>query len=164
MRKRTAWLPLSAAFVALALIAVDRAHAQEAIDPANGKMLVASLTLQLASDEEVQSNTFLTSAAKEFLMPFSGRVRVQWKVKSGASSETASMTVGSSLEQCFSAKNQSNDTTSYRTGHCFVRVLAGDTVRVTVHGEFLSMSDGFMRDVRIFYDVKPGNGLGKVLP
>jgi hypothetical protein len=140
----------------------------------NGRVLVASNVLKLASPGEVSGTGFFGGTAKRFLVPFNGVVRVKWKIKTDASGQPASIGVTSAVETCIAGTNLSTTSQTYVEGSCDLRVVAGDIVYVTVKGSQpfpanpldppLPPTTGFMQDVRLFYDVKNGNGLGKVLP
>jgi hypothetical protein len=160
MKKANAWAAMTMA-VGLVAVMTSAAAAQ---DPANGKMLVVSETIQLESESLVASDGTTQSIIKRFLVPFRGLVRVEWKVrKTAAGNAAAFVFVESALESCIGATNQNTESTTFVTGFCALRVATGDVVQVWVQGSNDS-SNALLKDVRLLYDVKPGNAVGKVLP
>jgi hypothetical protein len=165
MTKRdTSVLRIAAATVfTAAILTTGSAQDARAVDPANGKMLALSNVQRLASDAEVASAANIPSSAKRFLVPFRGFVKVRWQVKSSNGGTQVNVNVGSAVDACFSGPNQSTDSADYVQGSCALRVATGDIVEVTVASSAMG-TNGLLRNVRLFYDVIPGNAVGKVLP
>jgi hypothetical protein len=140
---------------ALSFAAASSAQAQNL-----GKVLVPSGVLRLSADTERSGTT--TSTTKQFVVPYAGTVRVRWQIKSGHKFAAAHIAVAGSIAKC----SGSTLSLTYDGDSCLLFVVAGDLVQVTVHGEDLGNGEfalGYMRNVRLYYNVVNSPGTGSVL-
>jgi hypothetical protein len=120
-----------------------------------GKVLVPSGVLKLSADTERSGTN--SSTIKQFIVPYSGTVRVRWKIKATQTGAFANLKVEGQIASC----SDSTLSKTYEGGTCLLYVVAGDMIRVFVSGEGATLA--YMRDVRIYYNVVNAPGTGTVL-
>ena len=118
--------------------------------------LVVSDNIQLTMDTAATGAGPVT--AKEFVVPYAGRIRVTLQLKSDGSHE-GSAHAFSEIDFC----TVTTMLATFETFTCQVRVLEGDLVKVAVAGQVSPLTFATIRRVRVFYDVVDASGLGKVL-
>jgi hypothetical protein len=127
-----------------------------------GRALAASNVLKLSADT-TRSGLI---ANKEFVVPYSGVVRVKLQYRSdGNGPQNVSLAVNSTIHNCPDSTTQ----TSFKAFTCDLRVVAGDRVRITATG-FMTIypdppaqSTAFLRNVRLYWTVINSAGTGGVL-
>jgi hypothetical protein len=123
-----------------------------------GRALVLSDNLRVAMDSERTGAGPVT--AKEFLVPYAGKIRVKLQVKSDTPGRTAHGYVISQIDFCTATTTAA----TFQSFTCDVRVLEGDLVKVVVDGVLVApASFGTVRRVRVFYDVADASGRARVL-
>ena len=146
-------------FYAAVLLVTGTTHAHAAEGP--GRALVASNVLKLSADTQRSAQAF--GILKEFIVPYAGKIRVRWQIKSGDSGKQASLVVTSRIENC----TDNTTLTTYKAGQCDIRVAAGDLVQFVLSGTpdinppFIT-STAFVRNARVYYNVVDATGLGAV--
>jgi len=150
--------PVLPVFLSAAVLSSVMASSAVAQTADVGRALVVSDNLRLTM------NTARTGAgpvtAKEFIVPYAGRIRVKLQVKSESAGHTAHGYVISQVDLCTSTTTSG----TFESFTCDVRVVEGDLVKVVVDGELVpATSFGTVRRVHVFYDVVNASGLGKVL-
>jgi hypothetical protein len=126
-----------------------------------GRVLVASNILKLSADT-ARSGTFQT-AIKQFIVPYSGVVKVSWQLKSDGT-HTATASINSRIQTC----NSTTTAATFQTASCNLRVVAGDGVQVWAQGQIIDFttftySPTSIRQVRLFYNVVNSTGVGLVV-
>ncbi len=109
-----------------------------------GKVLVPSSALQLRADTERSSSS--EGMLKKFIVPFAGKVRVRWQLKTDGSAP-ANLLAQSVMEHCAATTYS----TTYQPGSCLLRVLEGDYIEVRSYAAAGTLVS--FRNVRVYYDV-----------
>ena len=114
-----------------------------------GKVLVPSNALQLRADTERSSSS--EGMLKKFIVPYAGRVRVRWQLKTDGSAP-ANVIAQSVMEHCAATTYS----TTYEQGSCHLRVLEGDYIEVRSYAAAGTRVS--VRNVRLYYDVVDNPG------
>jgi hypothetical protein len=123
-----------------------------------GRGLVLSDNLRLTMDTARMGAGPVT--AKEFVVPYAGKIRVKLQVRTETPGRTAHGYVISQIDFCTSTTTLG----TFESFTCDLRVVEGDLVKVVVDGELSpTTSFGTVRRVRVFYDVIDAAGRARVL-
>jgi hypothetical protein len=124
-----------------------------------GRALVPSTT-----ELQVSNNPILTGAAGEevsrtFIPPYSGKVRVQWEVRSGDGSNVVSAAEVKHLSSC----TRNSTGTGFQKKACDIRVTGGMPVTVSALPDQSTNTVSF-RNVGLYYTVRNSTGKTIVYP
>jgi len=154
----------SAILLALSLTAAGVGTAAQALE-GPGRALIASNVLKLSAD--TQRSGFLIF--KEFIVPYAGVVRVRYQYKSdGSGPQTVSLGITSAID-FNNTCGTSTSATTFQSGTCDLKVVAGDRVRLQAQGQMTFFPDPpgqstpTVRNVRLFWNVVNSPGTGSVL-
>src|ERR1044071_7226363 len=96
-----------------------------------GRALIVSNVLKLSADTQ-RSGFFIV---KEFIVPYAGVVRMRYQFKSdGQGPQTITVGVSSSIDFNNSC-GTSTSATTFQSGVCDLKVVAGDRVRFQAQGQ-----------------------------
>jgi hypothetical protein len=124
-----------------------------------GRALAPSTT-----ELQVSNNPILTGAAGEevsrtFIPPYSGRVRVQWEVRSADGSNVVSAAEVKHLSSC----TRTSTGAGFQMKVCNIRVTGGMPVTVSASPD-QSTNTVSLRNVGLYYTIRNSNGKAIVYP